>query len=174
MGYPTTVDNGLVTPQYLGVDIAAMNGSQNQTVAQNTVFLYEVEIQAPVAVTGFHYRAGNAATGHVNGAIYTAAGNLVSGSDTGQIANSSTTTNVSFTYTNPVYLSPGVYLLAFASDSTTDTFIALTSQTGGQVLSRARQATNTLSGGAMPATTGALVTSGTKMPAFSFPLSGGI
>jgi len=174
MGYPSSVDNGLVTPQYLGVDMAAMNGAQNQTVAQNTVFLYEVEIQAPVAVTGFRYRAANAATGHVNGAIYTATGTLVPGSDTGQIANSSTTTNVVFTYANPVYLSPGIYFLAFASDSTTDTFIALTSQTGGQVLSRARTATNTLAAGAMPATTGTILANGTKIPAYSFPLSGGI
>ena len=174
MGYPSTVDSGGVVPEYLGPDVAAMNGAQNQTISQNTVFLYEVELQAPCIVTGFRYRAGNAATGHVNGAIYTAAGNIVAGSDTGQIANTSTTTNVSFTYPNPISLSPGVYFVAFASDSTTDTFIALSSQTGGQLLSRARQATNALAAGAMPLTTGTLVTSGTKMPAYSFPLSGGI
>src|SRR5579859_288260 len=167
-----------IAPQYLGVDVAALNGGQNQTLGAGTVYLYEVEIPVAVTITGFKYRAGNAATGYVNGAIYTAAGNIVAGSDTGAITNQSVTTNVSFSYVTPFTLSPGVYFLAFGVDLNTDTFIALVSQTGGQIMSRVRVATNTVvTPGAtqtMPTTTGALLTNNTKCPAFSFPLSGGI
>lgn len=172
MGYPSTVDAGGVA-QYLGVDIAAMAGAQNVVLSAGSIYCYEFELRDSVIVTGLKYRAGNVAAGHVNAAIYTQAGNIVSGSDTGSITNNSTTTNVSFSYPTSFMLGPGVYWLAFAADSSTDTFIVLSPQTGGSLMSKARIATNTLAAGAMPLTLGAL-SSVVKMPAFSFPLSGGI
>ena len=105
--------------------------------------------------------------------IYTYAGNLVAGSDTGAQLNVANT-NQSFTYATAVTLGQGSYYIALACDNATDTYEGITAPTGGSQISRHRAATNALAAGALPATTGTILTAGTKVPGAALQVSGGI
>lgn len=156
MGYPATVDTGVVGPLIIGTDAAAIAGGVTATLTgPGTPMLFAFELQAPLAIHQVRWRMGATTTGHTNIAIYTAAGALVAGSDTGAIANIASTTQTQ-TYTNDVLLSSGQYYLAIACDNTTDTYEGLAGVANRASVSRYRAGTNVLSGGAMPATLGTI------------------
>ena len=167
MGSPSTVDNGGVAPTLLGSD-GPSAAAASMTIITNTVYLYAIEVLVPVSITVMRWRMFATATGHSNLGIYTFAGNLVAGSDTGAIANSASSIN-STTLGTAVALSPGQYFLALACDNSTDTYAGVSS--GGT--HKHRNATNALATGALPLTTGTII-AGTKSLAITALVSGGL
>lgn len=149
-----------------GVDFVGSSG----VLSANVVYLFAFEIQAPTVVTGGKWRMAVTVTGTTNIGIYTAAGNLVSGSDSGAKTNVTNSDN-SFTYVTAITLSPGQYLMALSPSNSTDTY----QQRGltASATTRYRTASNALSGGALPGVTGAL-TLPSLFPAFSLTIQGGI
>ena len=173
MGYPSTVDTGQVQPQFIGTEPVGLAGALTILLTANQVYLYLFELSAQEIITGAKWRMGATTTGHTNMGIYTYAGNLVSGSDTGaqlNVANNS----MAFTYATAITLGQGSYYIALACDNATDTFEGITAPTGGSQISRHRAATNALAAGALPATTGTILTAGTKVPGAALQVSGGI
>jgi len=157
-------------PQIIDNEAASYTGNTSALTA-NTIYLWAFELSVPVIIVGMRWRNAATATGSTNMGIYTAAGNLVAGSDTGAVANAVNTTKT-FTYGSPVVLQPGQYFLAISCNNGTDTFNALTP--GFTDASRARRATNTLATGALPATTGAIVVLTSFAPAMAALVSGGL
>lgn len=162
-----------VAPQFIGTEAAGLAGVLTITLNANGVYLYLFELQAPVTITGIKWRMGATVTGHTSMGIYTAAGNLVAGSDSGAQLNVASNSQT-FTYGTAVFLPAGSYFLALACDNATDTYEGLTAPTGGSIVSRHRLATNVLAAGALPATTGTILTAGTKVPGAALQVSGGI
>lgn len=159
--------------QFIGTEATGLAGVLTITLTANTVYLYLFEVLAPVTITGVKWRMGATTTGHTNIGVYTYAGNLVSGTDSGAQLNTANN-SLSFTYASAVTLPVGSYFLALATDTATDTYEGITAPTGGSIISRHRAATNVLAAGALPATTGAIVTAGTKVPGVALQVSGGI
>jgi len=170
MGYPTTVDTGQVQPQIIDNEVASYT-LNTSALSANTVYLWAFELSTSVVITGMRFRNGTTATGATNLGIYTAAGNLVAGSDTGAQTDAVSTTKTA-TYATPVVLGPGQYFLALACNNATDTFNALTPAFTDA--SRAKRATNVLAAGALPATTGAIVINTSFAPALAALVSGGL
>src|SRR5258707_8563363 len=173
MGYPSTVDTGQVQPQFIGTEPVGLAGALTILLTANQVYLYLFELSAQEIIAGVKWRMGATTTGHTNMGIYTYAGNLVAGSDTGAQLNVANT-NQSFTYATAVTLGQGSYYIALACDNATDTYEGITAPTGGSQISRHRAATNALAAGALPATTGTILTAGTKGPGTAVQVSGGI
>lgn len=160
-------------PQFIGTEAVGVAGALTILLTANQVYLYLFEVPVPMTILGVKWRMGATTTGHTNMGIYTYAGNLVSGSDTGaqlNVANNSQ----SFTYASAIKLPIGSYYIALACDNATDTYEGITAPTGGSIISRHRAATNVLAAGALPATTGAILTAGTKVPGVALQVSGGI
>lgn len=158
-------------PLIISTDAISFSGVSTGAAVANTVYLYAFELASPVTVVSARWRNGATAAGHTNMAIYTAAGDLVAGSDTGaqsNVANTETT----FAYATAFKLGAGQYYMAIACDAT-DNYLANTLSSSSQPITRARKATNTLAAGAMPSTLGAL-TSAAFSPAMAFLVSGGL
>src|SRR5260221_12935535 len=174
MGYPSTVDTGQVQPQFIGTEPVGLAGALTILLTANQVYLYLFEVPPTgITILGTKWRMGATIGGHTNMGIYTYAGNLVAGSDTGaqlNVANNS----MAFTYATAITLGQGSYYIALACDNATDTFEGITAPTGGSQISRHRAATNALAAGALPATTGTILTAGTKVPGAALQVSGGI
>lgn len=163
-----------VTPQFIGTEATGLAGALTILLTANTVYLYLFEVPPTgITIIGVKWRMGATATGTSNIGIYTYAGALVAGSDTGAQTNNANN-SMSFTYGSAITLSSGSYFLALAPSNSTDTYEGITAPTGGSILSRYRAATNALSGGALPATTGTILTAGTKIPGCALAISGGI
>lgn len=121
-------------------------------------YLYAFEVSGnSLTIHQVRFRIGATATGSTNMAIYTAAGNLVSGSDTGALSNSQNTT-VTQAYATDITLFPGAYWIAIACTNTTDTYGGITGITARIAGTRHRIGTNVLAAGAMPATLGTITT----------------
>src|SRR5258707_4218654 len=122
MGYPSTVDTGQVQPQFIGTEAVGVAGALTILLTANQVYLYLFEVPPTgMTILGTKWRMGATTTGHTSMGIYTYAGNLVSGSDTGaqlNVANNSQ----SFTYGTAVFLPVGSYYIAPGSDNATDTY----------------------------------------------------
>jgi hypothetical protein len=121
-----------------------------------TPYLFAFELQVATPIHQVRWHMGATATGHTNIALYTGAGALVAGSDTGAQSNSASTTST-FTYATDVLLSPGQYWLAIACDNTTDTYEGITGMNTRISTTRQRTGTNALAAGAMPLTLGTIV-----------------
>ncbi len=162
------------TPQFIGTEPVGLAGALTILLTANQVYLYLYEVPPTgTTITGVKWRMGATTTGHTNMGIYTYAGSLVSGSDSGAQLNVANT-NQTFTFGAAITLAPGSYWIALACDNATDTYEGITAPTGGSQLSRYRAATNVLAAGALPATTGTILTAGTKVPGAALQVSGGI
>ncbi len=162
------------TPQFIGTEPVGLAGALTILLTANQVYLYLYEVPPTgMTILGTKWRMGATTTGHTSMGIYTYAGAIVSGSDTGAQLNVANT-NQSFTYGSAITLPPGSYYIALACDNATDTYEGITAPTGGSQLSRHRAATNALAAGALPATTGTILTAGTKVPGCALQVSGGI
>lgn len=164
MSYASTVDAGVITPAIIATD-AAISGGITTTCTINVPFLYAFEVPQGQTwiIHQVRWHMGATTTGHTNMAIYTAAGNLVAGSDTGSIVNSANTTQTP-AYGTDVLLGAGQYYMALASDNGTDTYAGHGTLANLSPISRYRIGTNLLSGGAMPATLGAIVNNPSSTP----------
>ncbi len=152
------------TPQFVGTEPVGVAGALTILLTANQVYLYLFEVPPTgMTILGTKWRMGATTTGHTSMGIYTYAGNLVAGSN-----------SQSFTYGTAVFLPAGSYYIALACDNATDTYEGITAPSGGTQLSRHRAATNALAAGALPATTGAILTAGTKVPGAALQVSGGI
>jgi hypothetical protein len=159
----------LPTPQIIDNEVATQTGS-SQTAAANNVYLWAFELQSTTVIVGMRWRNAATAAGSTNMGIYTVAGNLVAGSDTGAVADVLNAV-VSFTYATPVVLGPGQYFLAIACNAA-DTFQGVSPL--GANASRAKRATNNLAAGALPATTGVIISNPAIIPGMAALVSGGI
>jgi hypothetical protein len=149
----------VTTPMIIASEGAADAGGVTSTITINVPFLYAFEVSGQsLLVHQVRWRMGATTTGHTNMAIYTAAGNLVAGSDTGAVLNVANTTHTP-AYGTDVLLGPGQYWLALASDNGTDTYGGISGILARIGATRHRQGTNLLAAGAMPATLGAITTS---------------
>lgn len=171
MGYPSTVDTGQVVPAIISNEVGAMVGNNNTTLTQNAVYLFAFEVNSNTTILGGKWWCGSTAASTANMAIYTLAGSIVSGSDSGAVNNSASSV-ASFTYSTPVTLAPGQYFMAFASATGTDTYI-VRSGAGNSTNMRERKATNSLSAGSMPTSTGTLLQQNVAV-CCSLTVSGGL
>jgi len=172
MGYPTSVDSGQVPPEIIAAEAIAVAGVITATITANAVYLYGFELAANVSIASVRWRMGATTTGHTNMGIYTYAGNLVSGSDTGSQVNTLSALN-SFSYATPIPLSPGQYFLALACDNSTDTYLALSGATTfSESMTRHRVAANSLAAGALPLTTGAISATVKELAVAAIPVGG--
>lgn len=160
------------TPTLIQNEAIAYSGNSTLALTANNVYVYAFEIAGPVTITAVRWRMGGTATGHSNMALYTFAGSLVSGSDTGAQVNTASAANT-FTYSTAISLQAGQYYLALACDNSTDTYLGGAVTVATDALSRARVATNALSAGAMPSTLGTISTVA-KQPAMAALTSGGL
>src|SRR5947207_11028171 len=88
MGYPPTVDSGAIAPAIIASEANTLAGGVAATLTINVPFLYAFEVTGQsLPVHQVRWRMGATAAGHSNMAIYTAAGAIVAGSDTGSIVN---------------------------------------------------------------------------------------
>ncbi|SRR6266702_3361618 len=159
-----------VSPLIIAAEAASDISSLTVTVTANIVYLYAFEVQAPLSVASVRWGMGATATGTTNMGIYTAAGNLVPGSDTTAKTNVASSTNIN-TYGTAVYLAPGQYYLALACSNATDTYNGK-SLANAYSTSRHRRAANTVSVGALPSTTGAISTTTIALGVAAVPVGG--
>lgn len=155
-------------PTILSVEPASFQGRNTYTATK--VYVYAFEVNNAITIIKARCNTGATAAGTVNMGIYTFAGNLVPGSDTGAVSviiNS----DVTFTYPTPFTLLPGQYYMAISPSSSTDNYLGYANVTNATY--RARLATNVTSGGALPATLGA-IGSTFNIPAVSFILQNGL
>lgn len=160
-------------PMFLAAEAAMLAGVSSLTLTANVVFVYAFKLDTLLIVTAAHWSTGTTATGHTNVGVYMAAGNQVPNGDTGSIANTASTT---FTQAFPANLNlpPGQYFAVIASDNGTDTYNGVSLAAAGKSLVTGfRQAANALSGGALPATLGALSNT-TKCPAVGLAFTGSL
>ena len=162
----------LPPPAIISDESAALVGAITNTLAANTVYLYAFELQSPTVILGGKWHMGATVTGTANMGIYTLAGNLVAGSDSGAITNV-VSSDVSFTYGTPIVLSAGQYLMALAPSNSTDTYLSR-STASTMASTRARKATNVMASNALPSTTGAFVTTTANYPGCSLTVQGGL
>lgn len=141
-------------PAIISDDGGVLTAQITTTLAANAVYLRAFTIYATTTIVAAGYRMGATTTGKTNLGIYTLAGNLVSGSDTGQVTNVASSDN-KFTYGSAIVLAQGQYFLALSPSNGSDTYMARVA-TVGTTNGSYRIAANTLSAGALPATTGAL------------------
>ena len=161
-----------VAPLIICNDGASLSGSVSATLTANRVYLYAFELQVSVTVLKARYRTGATTTGACNMAIYTFAGNLVAGTDTGAQTNvASTTTDFTYTAFN---LGPGQFYLALACNNGTDTILATNLAGSLSAPSHERYAANALAAGAMPSTLGAITNNPDRCPGVALLLSGGL
>src|SRR5260221_7439985 len=111
-----------IAPVIISDEPASMVAITTGVLVAFTVYLYAFELQSPVVVLGVKWGTGATHTGNTNMGIYTFAGNLVAGSDTGAQVNGASVDN-SFTYGSAIALSPGQYLMALAPSNSTDTYL---------------------------------------------------
>lgn len=146
-------------PMIITSEAAAVTGGISTTITINVPFLYAFEVSGQsLLIHQVRWRMGATTTGHTNMAIYTAAGALVAGSDTGSILNVANSTQT-IAYGSDVSLPPGQYWMAIASDNGTDTYGGVNGMVSRIFETRHRQGTNLLSAGAMPSTLGTITTS---------------
>src|SRR5258708_19137172 len=141
------------TPQFVGTDPVGVAGALTILLTANQVYLYLFEVPPTgTTILGTKWRMGATIGGHTNMGIYTYAGNLVAGSDSGaqlNVANNSQ----SFTYGTAVFFPASSHYIALACDNATDTYEGITAPSGGTQLSRHRAATQALPAGGEPTTT---------------------
>lgn len=165
------ISTPIIAPLIIASEAATEVQALTVTLATGVEYLYAFKIDTPVSVTAIRWDMGATATGKTNAGIYTFAGALVAGSDSGQVVNSASATNT-FSYGTPVYLPPGQYFMAIACTNNTDTY-------AGKILTNAystsnhRRATNSVSGTALNNVTGGYTTT-TICIACSLVLSGGL
>src|SRR5258707_3551851 len=118
-------------PQFIGTEAVGVAGALTILLTANQVYLYLFEVPPTgMTILGTKWRMGATIGGHTNMGIYTYAGNLVSGSDTGaqlNVANNSQ----SFTYGTAVFLPAGSYYISLAWDNPTVTDQGITEPSGG-------------------------------------------
>ena len=125
MGYPSTVDTGLVTPH-------ALYDPDPAGLAANTLpagaYLVGVTLYAPAIITGVRVGIAAGGNGHYDTGIYDATGtNGIAGNLLAHSAATNTTLSTSSAFLAPAFingnlsLSPGKYWLAFWIDNATDT-----------------------------------------------------
>src|SRR5260221_9950059 len=102
------------TPQFIGTDSIGLAGALTILLTANQVYLYLFEVPPTgMTILGTKWRMGATTTGHTSMGIYTYAGSLVSGSDTGaqlNVANNSQ----SFTYGTAVFFPARSYYISLA------------------------------------------------------------
>jgi len=152
MGYPSSVDTGLITPWIIPSEENVMQGS-SFTLTANTVYLYLLELQGPATIPSMRYRMGATATGTVDLGIYDGSGNLLG--HTGAVSTVASGLNT-INLISSLNLSPGRYALALCPSNSTDTYIGLTGAKAGG--GRWATATNAGTAGVLPGTTGTILT----------------
>lgn len=149
----------VTAPMIISSEANTLAGGVLATLTINVPFLYAFEVSGQsLLIHQVRWRMGATTTGHTNMAIYTAAGALVAGSDTGSILNVANSTQTQ-AYSTDVSLPPGQYFIAIASDNGTDTYGGITGAAARIAVSRHRIGTNLLATGAMPPTLGSISTS---------------
>lgn len=166
----STASSG-VPPAIVADDGSYLVAPTNSTLTANTVYLRAFVLSATTTITAASFRMGATIGGKTNMGIYTLSGTLVSGSDTGQITNVASADNT-FTYGTPITLTPGSYFIALSPSNSTDTYVSR-AITAASKNSSYRQATNTLSGSALPSTTGTLGTTAVA-PVCALYVQGGL
>lgn len=174
MGYPSTVDTGLVTPLVLTSD-AVLTGGSSAALTANTVYVLKYALTVPVLITAMRWKATATAAGNVNLGIYDSTGAILG--STGSVANTAATTNANANLTANLSLSPGNYYLAFTVGNNSDTFTRSNNLgSAGSPLIAAYTAANNSTGTTspvLPLTLGNLTIS-TVLPAFGAVVSGGV
>lgn len=160
------------TPPIISNDAVVYGSVLTVTLTANAVNLYAFSLPSFTTITGVRWRMGATTTGHTNMAVYTLAGNLVTGSDTGAQLNTASAAN-NFTYGTALGLAAGLYYLALACDNATDTYEGTSLGASQSELTTYRLAANALAAGVMPATTGA-ISFNAKQPSMSALISGGL
>src|SRR5258707_15184881 len=113
-------------PQFIGTDSIGVAGALTILLTANQVYLYLFEVPPTgMTILGTKWRMGATIGGTTNMGIYTYAGNLVAGSDTGAQTNVANNSQ-SFTYGTAVFLPAGSYYIALACDNATDTYEGIT------------------------------------------------
>jgi hypothetical protein len=131
MGYPASVDNGLILPEAL-YDGEVAAGVSTAPVA-TTAYLVAVKLTAPATLTGIRVRFGVGGTGHYDVGIYDATGangapnNLLA--HAAAVASSLITSTATLTPAligGNLVLSPGNYWLAVWCENAADTIFRVT------------------------------------------------
>ena len=120
MGYPSTVDSGLVIPWTMQADDRFnATATSTTTLAITTTYISAVTWTAFGILTGFRYRCGTGGTDSCDIGLYDASGNLLThtGSTLTSGSASGTTINLATAYS----LSPQRYYLAFWMSGATNT-----------------------------------------------------
>jgi hypothetical protein len=159
-----------VNPLIIASEASSDINSVAVVLSASVVYLYAFEVQAPLSIASVRWGMGATVTGTTNMGIYTAAGNLVAGSDTTAKTNVASSTNVS-TYGTPVYLPAGQYYLALACSNATDTYNGKTLSIAFST-SRHRRGANALAAGALPSTLGAISTTTITLGVAAVPVGG--
>lgn len=165
-----------IPPALISNEIAGLTGNTG-AISANTVYLYTFELQNGTLIVSVACRLSATATGTTNIGIYSyngslaAGANLVAGSDTGAKTNVANSTLLT-TYASPIILGPGIYFLALSNNNGTDTYQTLSPNSTD--LSRAKRATNVLAAGALPLTTGVIVSNVANAPGMCAHPFGGI
>jgi hypothetical protein len=122
MGYPTTVDNGLIIPWYLTHESnAGVSAAGSGTLVTNTTYLVGVYLPVPAIVTNMRIRKGTTSAGNMDLGIFDSSGNRLD--HTGVIGAGSTNTDVTHALSGGnLSLSPGRYYLALWIDNNTDVY----------------------------------------------------
>ncbi len=133
-------------------------GTANALTA-NTVYLIPVEVNAPCVATGIRFRIGTATTPSTSDVgIYDMNGNLLGHS--GVVTNIASTT-ITLSFTSPIVLSPGRYMLAITPGNSTDTYLQGAGISAG--LADSYTATNAATAGVLPNATGGMSAANLKI-----------
>src|SRR5260221_2356097 len=118
------------TPQFVGTEPVGVAGALTILLTANQVYLYLFEVPPTgMTILGTKWRMGATTTGHTSMGIYTYAGNLVAGSDTGaqlNVANNSQ----SFTYGTAVFFPASSHYISLGCGHATDTYESITASSG--------------------------------------------
>jgi hypothetical protein len=122
MGYPASVDNGLIIPWYLAHESnAGVTASGTGALVTNTTYLMGVWLPTPAIVTNMRVRKGATSAGNMDLGIYDSSGNRLD--HTGVVAAGSANTDVTTALSNGnLSLSPGRYYLALWVDNNSDLY----------------------------------------------------
>lgn len=135
MGYPTSVDTGIIQPLTLHDYDLGSGGSAALTA--NTAYLVGCTIYAPVTLTGIRIRCASGGSGHYDVGLYDSTGtNRAPGNLLTHAASTATSLATSTATLTPaliggnITLSPGNYWLALWVDNATDTFVRVSLNSG--------------------------------------------
>lgn len=113
----------LPSPNYIAHPaIVTFPAVGDTTRTANTTYLHDVYVPATCVLTAFSVAHGTVSAGNIDLGIYDVSGNLVT--HTGVTAVTGVGTLQKIVLTTPVILAPGVYFLAFWTDSATSTYFA--------------------------------------------------